>query len=153
MYYYYLWYGRQRVSWKPSCLTHVWGKNICIWYRVVVDREKAHEAFCAPLSYSLSQRVCSSADDLINKQRRVDSQDVYLAYIRSFSTSFRQTPATRPPGFVSLEVLSLAPFISLFLPSFLTCRRKKTKWLQVVMKIRAIHHYLLGMKKIHNNVI
>jgi len=43
-------------------------------------------------------------------------------------------------------------YFPLFFLSFLTFRGE-IKWLQVVMKIKAIHHYLLGMKKIHNNVI
>lgn len=61
-----------------------------------------------------------------------------------------------PFHFISMAQTTLAScffiYFLLFFLSFLTFRGK-IKWLQVVMKIKAIHHYLLGMKKIHNNVI
>lgn len=76
----------------------------------------------------------------MNKQSAVDFQGVYLILAAIRQRKLSRGPAAAPG--------SRFLFISLFILSFLTFKgEKKTKWLQVLMKIRAIHHYLLGAKK------
>lgn len=88
----------------------------------------------------------------MNKQRFVDFWGVYPALYSQFlclDLTVKPSGLHRSGFFFFILLL----FISLFILTVFTRREKKTKWLQVLMKIRAIHHYLLGMKKIHNNVI
>lgn len=85
----------------------------------------------------------------MDKQSAVDFEGVYLILAVFMSAVGHRKFGSEPAAAPGSRFL----FISLFILSFLACRGADDKMVAGGDEIRAIHHYLLGTKKIHNNVI